>query len=86
MCQCAVWEIYHCAQAFEGMMEGQICLGVCEHALRPDFADDCPEPYATLTSSCWHQDPLQRYAPSDKSDASCKTFLLLQTTSAMVPR
>ncbi|KAK9812523.1 hypothetical protein WJX73_005727 [Symbiochloris irregularis] len=55
-----MWEIYHCAQAFEGMMEGQICLGVCEHALRPDFDADCPEPYATLAKSCWHQDPDQR--------------------------
>ena len=59
---CAVWEIYHCGQAFEGMMEGQICLGVCEQTLRPEFAEDCPEPYSKLARSCWHQDPVNRCA------------------------
>ena len=26
-------------------------------ALRPEFRDDCPEPYRRLAERCWHQDP-----------------------------
>lgn len=55
-----MWEIYHCAQAYEGMMEGQICLGVCEQSLRPEFAEDCPDPFSRLAKSCWNQDPALR--------------------------
>ena len=59
---CAVWEMFHCEHAFEGMMEGQICLGVCDEALRPTFSPHCPLPYLLLTKACWHADASHRRA------------------------
>ena len=58
----AVWEMFHCEHAFEGMMEGQICLGVCDEALRPTFSPHCPLPYLLLTKACWHADASHRHA------------------------
>lgn len=53
-------------------MEGQICLGVCEQSLRPEFAEDCPDPFSRLAKSCWNQDPALRCVP-------CMTHALLPT-------
>ena len=43
------------------MMEGQICLGVCDENLRPTFAAACPLPYILLAKACWQGDPEARY-------------------------
>ncbi len=33
---------------YEGLLEAQICVGVCEGWLRPTFDNDCPAPLAEL--------------------------------------
>ena len=60
MCCAAVWEMYYCEAAYEGLMEAQICLGVCDGSLRPQFNETCPLAYQKLASQCWAQDPEER--------------------------
>ena len=55
--------MFHCEHAFEGMLEGQICLGVCDEGLRPSFSPHCPLPYLLLTKACWHADATNRRGP-----------------------
>ena len=56
-CACSAWEMYHCREAYEGLMEGQICVGVCDGSLRPDCDASCPKDLKRLLSQCWDQDP-----------------------------
>ncbi|PRW57603.1 serine threonine- kinase drkC [Chlorella sorokiniana] len=55
-----LWEMFYCTDPYEGLIDGQICLGVSDGTLRPEFKDDCPEPYRRLAQRCWHQDPERR--------------------------
>lgn len=54
--------MYHCRQAYEGLMEGQICVGVCDGSLRPELEAACPSDFRALLSQCWAQDPNARCA------------------------
>jgi len=56
-----VWEMFYCESAYEGLMEAQICVGVCDGSLRPQFNDTCPLPYQKLAKQCWAQNPEDRY-------------------------
>jgi len=56
----AVWEMFYCESAYEGLMEAQICVGVCDGSLRPHFNDTCPLPYQKLAKQCWAQNPEDR--------------------------
>ncbi|KAL3138446.1 hypothetical protein ABBQ32_006236 [Trebouxia sp. C0010 RCD-2024] len=55
-----MWEMFYCEAAHEGLMEAQICLGVCDGSLRPHFNETCPLAYQKLATQCWAQDPDQR--------------------------
>ncbi|KAL3143112.1 hypothetical protein ABBQ38_003385 [Trebouxia sp. C0009 RCD-2024] len=55
-----MWEMFYCEAAYEGLMEAQICLGVCDGSLRPLFNETCPLAYQKLAIQCWAQDPQQR--------------------------
>lgn len=33
------------------------CPTAADGSLRPEFENDCPEPYRRLAERCWHQDP-----------------------------
>ena len=57
----AVWEMHQCREAFEGLMEGQICVGVCDGSLRPEFDEECPADFRELTARCWAQNPETRW-------------------------
>ena len=56
----AVWEMFYCQTAYEGLIEAQICVGVCDGTLRPEFDDTCPMPYQGIATSCWAQNPAER--------------------------
>ena len=56
----AVWEMFYCESAYEGLMEAQICVGVCDGSLRPQFNETCPLAYQKLATQCWSQDPEER--------------------------
>ncbi len=56
-----MWEMFYCESAYEGLMEAQICVGVCDGSLRPHFNDTCPLPYQKLAKQCWAQNPEDRY-------------------------
>ena len=56
-----VWEMFYCESAYEGLMEAQICVGVCDGSLRPHFNETCPLPYQKLARQCWAQEPEDRY-------------------------
>lgn len=56
----AVWEMFYCEAAYDGLMEAQICLGVCDGSLRPQFNETCPLAYQKLANQCWAQDPEAR--------------------------
>ena len=56
----AVWEMFYCQTAYEGLIEAQICVGVCDGTLRPVFDDTCPMPYQGIATSCWAQNPAER--------------------------
>lgn len=58
----AVWEIFYCKSAYEGLLEVQICHMVTEQGLRPEFDDTCPLPYQELAQACWHHSPANRCA------------------------
>lgn len=49
--------MFYCREVYEGLIDGQICVGVSEGNLRPEFDDTCPAPYRRLAERCWHQDP-----------------------------
>lgn len=55
-----LWCMYHCAEPFEGLLEAQVCVGVCEGHLRPKFEDTCPPRYRALAERCWAQNPESR--------------------------
>ena len=56
----AVWEMFYCESAYDGLMEAQICVGVCDGSLRPHFNESCPLPYQKLAMKCWAQNPEDR--------------------------
>ena len=58
----AVWEMFYCMAAYEGLMDAQICVGVCDGSLRPHFNESCPLPYQKLAMQCWAQNPEDRHA------------------------
>ncbi len=49
--------MFYCKELYEGLLDGQICVGVSDGSLRPEFDDACPLPYRRLAERCWHQDP-----------------------------
>eukprot|EP00891_Asterochloris_glomerata_P006439 jgi/Astpho2/6439/e_gw1.00094.16.1_t len=55
-----LWEMFYCQTAYEGLIEAQICVGVCDGTLRPEFDDTCPMPYQGIATSCWAQNPAER--------------------------
>ncbi|KAL0038667.1 hypothetical protein WJX79_002430 [Trebouxia sp. C0005] len=55
-----MWEMFYCESAYEGLMEAQICVGVCDGSLRPQFNDTCPLPYQKLAKQCWAKNPEDR--------------------------
>ena len=55
-----MYEMYHCRAPYEGMLDAQICVGVVEGWLRPEFAQECPIALRTLAERCWAQDPEER--------------------------
>ena len=59
-CCAAVWEMFYCEAAYDGLMEAQICLGICDGSLRPQFNETCPLAYQKLATQCWAQDPEER--------------------------
>ena len=52
--------MFYCQTAYEGLIEAQICVGVCDGTLRPEFDDTCPMPYQAIATSCWAQNPAER--------------------------
>ena len=46
---------------YAGLMDAQICVGVCDGWLRPHFDEDCPQPLRCLVENCWAQDPANRF-------------------------
>lgn len=52
----AVWEMWTGTPVYDGLMEAQICVGVCDGWLRPAFDDGCPAPLQELARRCWHTD------------------------------
>lgn len=58
----AVWEMFYCMAAYDGLMDAQICVGVCDGTLRPHFNESCPLPYQKLAMQCWAQNPEDRHA------------------------
>ena len=52
--------MFYCEAAYEGLMEAQIYLGVCDGSLRPLFNETCPLAYQKLATQCWAQDPEER--------------------------
>jgi len=61
------WEMYHCREVYQGLMEGQICVGVCDGTLRPEFDTTCPTNFRELLTRCWSQDPSARSPPPPPS-------------------
>ncbi|KAK9808759.1 hypothetical protein WJX72_003116 [[Myrmecia] bisecta] len=55
-----LWEMFYCKSAYEGLLEGQICLGVSDGTLRPEFDESCPLPYQRMAQECWQQEPEAR--------------------------
>ena len=58
--------------AYEGLMEAQICVGVCDGSLRPQFNETCPLPYQRLAIQCWAQNPEDRQAHPHKKRTESK--------------
>jgi len=56
----AVWEMWTGTPVYDGLMEAQICVGVCDGWLRPTFDGSCPSPLQELAQQCWHADPAHR--------------------------
>lgn len=52
-----LWEMFYCRDPYDSMLDAQICSGVSDGWLRPEFEDDCPEPYRILAERCWQQNP-----------------------------
>ncbi len=48
-----LWSMYYCKAPYEGMMEVQVCAGVMNGWLRPEFTQDCPAAFRTLAERCW---------------------------------
>ena len=56
-CVFAVWEMFHCRDAYEGLLDYQIVCGVSEGMLRPEWDERVPPVYRALAERCWHTDP-----------------------------
>lgn len=57
LCVSAVWEMFYCKDVYDNLLDGQICVGVSDGSLRPEFDDTCPLPYRRLAERCWSQNP-----------------------------
>lgn len=55
-----LWCMYYCTEPFEGMLEAQVCMGVCDGWLRPSFDAACPARFRALAERCWSQSPEER--------------------------
>ncbi len=55
-----LWSMYYCKSPYEGMMEAQVCAGVMNGWLRPEFTEDCPPAFRLLAERCWAQDAASR--------------------------
>ena len=49
--------MFYCKDVYPDLLDGQICVGVCDGTLRPEFWEDAPAPYRRLAERCWHHDP-----------------------------
>lgn len=58
--QQTVWELATRERPFQGLLEGDLVVGVCDRGLRPVFPASCPPAYAALAQQCWAEDPGQR--------------------------
>ena len=57
-----MWELVTGKEAFSGLNKVQVLFGVVTEHLRPAIeAETIPAWYTALMSTCWHQDPLQRW-------------------------
>ena len=52
--------MFYCDAAYDGLMEAQICVGVCDGSLRPKFNNTCPLAFQKLATQCWAQNPEER--------------------------
>ncbi len=57
-----VWELWSSRVAHEGLHPAQICVGVCDPAvrLRPAWDETVPPPLRALAEACWATDPAAR--------------------------
>jgi serine/threonine protein kinase len=55
-----LWSMYHCKVPYEGMLEAQVCAGVLNGWLRPEFTEDCPAAFRLLAERCWAQSASDR--------------------------
>lgn len=52
----AVWELLYCRDVYTDLIDGQICCGVVDGSLRPEWEADAPSAYRRLAERCWHQE------------------------------
>jgi hypothetical protein len=52
--------MYYCQPPYEGLLDAQVCVGVIEGTLRPEFDPACPAPYRSLAQRCWSQEAADR--------------------------
>jgi serine/threonine protein kinase len=55
-----LWSMYYCKNPYEGMLEAQVCAGVLNGWLRPEFTEDCPAAFRLLAEQCWSQQASER--------------------------
>lgn len=55
-----LWSMYYCKNPYKGMMEAQVCAGVLDGWLRPEFTEDCPAAFRLLAERCWSQQASER--------------------------
>ncbi|KAL4513378.1 hypothetical protein Ndes2437B_g00589 [Nannochloris sp. 'desiccata'] len=55
-----LWSMYYCKNPYEGMLEAQVCAGVLNGWLRPEFTEDCPAAFRLLAERCWSQNAIDR--------------------------
>ena len=72
----AVWELWSCRGAHEGLHPAQICVGVCDSAaqLRPAWDEEAPAPLRALARDCWAADPAARLAASPHLPARSQAY------------
>jgi hypothetical protein len=56
----AVWELLTGERPFQGLLEGDLVVGVCDRKLRPLFPPGAPAAYIALAQQCWADDASER--------------------------